>query len=256
MGVMIVVIVYCPILPAGFLKLIKKASFHNRWCVTASWFLRKRLFHNISAAALSINLQRHVHDRAWDLAEHLCRCLRFIFTNLGLSLVLWLFGGLIALLLMIWLLVSICGLRFWVLRMSWRLRGRQFISMPFFSVSARCIAINLFLVMPTRLGMMNLLLALPNIPTRCLRVSSGMMGPYQLIIVWCGSSMPVSGLIPLCIYNSGILINNHIISVIALLCKNLHVFMMTPTTTLRSIRILLLSPGETPSKLFFVHILR
>jgi hypothetical protein len=30
MGVMIVVIVYCPILPAGFLKLIKKASFHNR----------------------------------------------------------------------------------------------------------------------------------------------------------------------------------------------------------------------------------
>jgi len=29
MGVMIVVIVYCPILPAGFFKLINKASFNR-----------------------------------------------------------------------------------------------------------------------------------------------------------------------------------------------------------------------------------
>ena len=141
MGAMIVVNVHCPILPAGFLKLIKKTSFHNRWCVAASWLLRKWLLHNVSAAALSINLQGHVHDRARDLAEHLCRCLRFIFTNLGLSLVLLLFGGLCTVLLRIWLLAIQCGLWLWVLRIGWRLRRRQLIPVSVFSVSAWCIAI-------------------------------------------------------------------------------------------------------------------
>jgi hypothetical protein len=139
MGVMIVVIVYCPILPAGFFKLINKTSF-NRWCIASSWLLRQRLLHYISAAALPINLQRHVHDWAWDLAEHLCWCLRFIFSDLGLSLVLLLFGGLISLLVLT-LLLSICRLRFWVLRVGWRLRRRHLISASIFSLSARSIAI-------------------------------------------------------------------------------------------------------------------
>ena len=110
--------------------------------------------------------------------------------------------------------------------------------------------------MLARFEVVDLLLALPDVSTWCPRVSPCMMRPDKLIIVWRGSSMSVSALIPLCINDSWVFIDNHIIRVITLLCKNLHIFMMA-SSILRSIRmLLLLSPGKTPSKLFFIHVLR